>query len=132
VLVEMVSAPAVAPSFAPRALVRVGAGAARRSFWVRESAGVVLLTRIIAPHGTVASITAEVPGVAGVGVDTRSGSSPMNACRRAGPVDVCTRGQEWCPMPAARWRVTLTKRFGPAGVIRFVFRVGAPPATGSG
>ena len=131
-MLEMVPAPAVAPSFAPHTLVRVGAGAVRRSFWVREPAGIVLVIRIAVPHGTVASITAEIPGIAGVTVDTRSGSSPTNACRNAGPVDVCTRGQEWCPMPSARWRVTLSKRSGPAGGIRFVFRVCAPPATAAG
>ena len=41
-----------------------------------------------------------------------------------GAVDICTRWQAECPMPAARWRVTLRKRAGPAGVIQLVFVVG--------
>jgi hypothetical protein len=103
----------------------VSAGPQRRTLWLRRPAGVVLLSRVIVPRGTVASVSAEIPGVAGVGVDTRD--LVPNTCRAAARLVTCTRSQEWCPMPAARWRVTLVKRAGPAGVIRFVFVVGAPP-----
>jgi len=107
--------------------VRVSPGVLRRTLWLRRPAGVVLLSRIIVPRGTVATLRAEIPGVAGVAVDT--GDRVPNTCRSAGGLVVCTRGQEWCPMPAARWRVTLIKRAGPAGTIRFLFVVGPPPRT---
>jgi len=94
---------------------------------VRRPAGVVLLVRVTVPRGTVASLMAEIPRVAGVGVDT--GNAVPNVCRSAAGVVVCTRGQEWCPMPAARWRITLAKRSGPAGVIRLDFAVGKPPGS---
>lgn len=117
------AAHAVQPASA--AVVRVESGATQRAFSMREPAGVVLLARIVVPHGTVASVRATIPGVAGVSVGTSAASGP-NTCHRTSAVDVCTQAQEWCPMPAARWRVTLYKRSGPPGVIRFVFRVGAP------
>jgi hypothetical protein len=71
------------------------------------------------------SAFAEIPGIAGVGVSTR-GISP-DECRADGATTICTRGQEWCPMPPARWRVTFVKGAGPAGLVRLIFRVGAPP-----
>jgi hypothetical protein len=108
-------------------LIRASAGLQRHRFWLRRPAGVVLLTRIVVPVGTAASVSAEIPGFASVGVDTHDFAS--NTCRTSAQVLICTRSQEWCPMPAARWRVTLEKRGGPAGVIRFVFLVGAPQAT---
>jgi hypothetical protein len=80
---------------------------------------------MIVPRGTAASVSVEIPGIAGVAVDTRDLAS--NTCRSSGRLVVCTRWQEWRPMPAAGWRVTLVKWAGPAGVIRFVFVVGAPP-----
>ena len=68
---------------------------------------------------------AEIPGIAGIGVDTRR--TATNTCRESARFTICSRGQEWCPLPAARWRIRLTKLSGPAGVIRFVFMVGRPP-----
>jgi hypothetical protein len=124
---SMVATTAVASPQPPVLAMRVAPGHQRRTSLVREPAGVVLLTRLVVPHGAVAGVTAVIPGVAGVGVDTLDEPGGANRCRRSRPVDVCTRYQEWCPMPAARWRVTLVKRAGPAGVIRFLFRVGAPP-----
>jgi hypothetical protein len=111
----------------PAALIRVPPGPLRRTLWLRRPAGVVLLSRMIVPRGTVATVSAEIPGVAGVAVATAN--RVPNTCRPSGRLMVCTRGQEWCPMPAARWRVTLVKRAGPAGTIRFVFAVGPPPRT---
>ena len=103
-------------------LARLSAGRGHRTLWLRRPAGVVLLSRITVLRGTTASVTAEIPGVAGVAVDTRAG--PSNRCRPDGRLTACVRWQEACPMPAARWRVTFTKRDGPAGAIRFAFVVG--------
>jgi hypothetical protein len=102
--------------------LRVASGPQRRTLWLTRPAGVVLVSRLIVPRGVVASLSAEIPGVAGIGVDTTNAAS--NICRHSTAVDVCTRWQAECPMPAARWRVTLDKRSGPAGFIRFVFVVG--------
>jgi hypothetical protein len=87
---------------------------------------VVLLTWVGVPRGVRLSVDAVIPGVAGVGVST-SGIFP-DRCLSAGATTVCTRGQEWCPMPSARWRVTFTKDAGPAGPVRLLFRVGRPSA----
>jgi hypothetical protein len=106
----------------PALVVRVPAGAARRVFYVNRPAGVVLLTEMIVPRGAQVRAAAEIPGLAGVGVSTR-GIAP-DACRTDGTTTVCTRGQEWCPMPSARWRITFVKRSGPAGLVRMVFRIG--------
>ena len=81
---------------------------------------------MVLARGVEANVMATIPGVAGVGVDTRTEAS--NRCRRAGARVVCVRWQEWCPMPAARWRVTVVKRAGPAGPLRLDFRVGEPAA----
>jgi hypothetical protein len=124
----MIATTAAASPPSPALLVRVARGRVRRTFFVREPAGVVLLTQLVVPHGALAGVTAVIPGVAGVGVGTLDEPGGVDRCRRSGSVDVCTRDQEWCPMPAARWRITLVKRAGPAGVIRFRFRVGTPRA----
>jgi hypothetical protein len=93
---------------------------------VRRPAGVVLLTRVVVVRGARVAVAASIPGVAGVGVTT-SGVFP-DRCRTARETTVCTRGQEWCPMPSARWRVTFAKGAGPAGPVRLLFRVGRPPS----
>jgi hypothetical protein len=113
------------PPPVPGLVVQLPAGAARRTVYVRQQAGVVLLTRVMVVRGAQVSVAATIPGVAGVGVSTR-GAFP-DRCRTAGATTVCTRDQEWCPMPAARWRVTVAKGAGPAGPVRLLFRVGRPP-----
>jgi hypothetical protein len=85
----------------------------------------VFLTRLVAPRGAHVSVAAEIPGVAGVAVSTPG--RPPDSCRSAGATTTCTRDQEWCPMPAARWRITFTKRAGPAVRVRLLFGVGQPP-----
>jgi hypothetical protein len=104
--------------------VAVAAGRVRRTVWVRRPAGVVLVTSMVVAKGTRAAVLAVIPGVAGVGVDTSQGAS--NRCRSHRRLTICDRSQEWCPMPAARWRITVTKAAGPAGVIRVRFTVGRP------
>jgi hypothetical protein len=112
------------PPDAPAIVVRLPAGAVRRTLWVDRPAGVVLTTRFTGPRGISLLVLATIPGVAGVGV----GGAPrrLDVCRTLASRTTCVREQEWCPMPAARWRVTLTKRSGPAGVVRVTFRVGLP------
>jgi hypothetical protein len=108
----------------PAIVVHLPAGAARRTVWVGRPAGVVLATRFSGPRGISLRVFATIPGVAGVGVGGAPGRADV--CRDVAARTTCVRAQEWCPMPAARWRVTLTKRSGPAGVVRVTFRVGIP------
>jgi hypothetical protein len=114
-----------APPPVPALVVQLPAGAARRTVYVTRPAGVVLLTRMVVPRGVRISVAAVIPGLAGVGVSTR-GVSP-DECLTAGAITTCTRGQEWCPMPSARWRVTFVKGAGPAGPVRLMFRIGPEP-----
>lgn len=105
------------------------AGAAQRRFAMREPAGVILLTRITVPHGVRAYVDATIPGAGGTRFSTAlSRPDPALACRRVGASDVCTQQQEWCPMPAGRWRMQLVKTSGPAGPLRVDFVVGPPPS----
>jgi hypothetical protein len=108
----------------PAIVVQLPAGAARRTLWVDRPAGVVLATRFTGPRGISLRVFATIPGVAGVGVGGAPGR--LDVCQDLAASTTCARAQEWCPMPAARWRVTLTKRSGPAGIVRVVFRVGIP------
>jgi hypothetical protein len=105
----------------PAIVVQLPRGAARRTIWVSRPAGAVETTEITVPRGTALGVMASIPGVAGVGVDTAPG--PVDTCRGAGATIVCSRSQEPCPMPGARWRLTFLKRSGPAGPVRLVFRV---------
>jgi hypothetical protein len=114
------------PAPPPALIASLPAGAARRTFYVSEPAGVVLLTRLVVPRGAQVRVAAEIPGVAGVGVST-PGIAP-DECRTDRTTTICTRGQEWCPLPSARWRITFDKRAGPAGTVRLLFRVGPPPS----
>lgn len=108
---------------------RLDSGPARRHFTMRESYGVVVLTRITVPHGVRAYVDGRIPHVAGVRFGTAGPRrNPVLQCRRAGPFDVCTQQQERCPMPAAAWRMRLVKESGPAGPIRVEFVVAPPPS----
>jgi hypothetical protein len=111
----------------PAIVVRLPAGPARRVIEVERPQGVVLRTRLTVRSGVRASVLAEIPGVAGVGV--RSWRFPGTTCARSAAAVVCDQSQEPCPMPAARWRVTIVKQRGPAGLVSFVFRVGPPRRT---
>lgn len=122
-----VSAAGVGNSITSRAFV-LPAGKSQRRFSMREPAGVILLTRITVPRGVDAHVDALIPHVAGAGVSTATSRfDPALSCRRSGSNDVCTQAQEWCPMPAAHWRMHLVKLGGPAGRIRVDFVVGQPP-----
>lgn len=107
---------------------RLGAGRAARTFTFRERSGVILRNQLTVRHGVRAFVDARIPDVAGAKVWSRaSRNDPASRCRRDGAFDVCTQGEEWCPMPQATWHFRLVKLSGPAGPIRFDYVVAAPP-----
>lgn len=116
------------PDPPPHRTLNVPAGRVVRRFTLREPNGFIRLFRLVVPHGVRADVTATIPGLAGVRID----SAPVctydvhanPTCRRTGPYDVWTEGEEACPMPPAVWHLRLVKASGPAGRIRVVFRVG--------
>jgi hypothetical protein len=87
---------------------------------------VIRLLRVVVPHGTRARLTGVIPQLASVFITTPAHprGDPSEACRRRGVVDVCTQGEEACPMPPATWHFRLHKFTRPAGEIRLEFRVG--------
>jgi hypothetical protein len=106
----------------------LAAGRATRTFTFREDSGVIFLNRLTVPHGVHAYVDARIPHVAGAKVwSWPVRDNPSLSCRRRGAVDVCTQGEEWCPMPQATWHFHLEKLSGPAGAIRFDYVVTAPP-----
>jgi hypothetical protein len=108
---------------------KLDVGRASRTFTFRERSGVILLNRLTVLHGVRALVDARIPHLAGARVSSwPSRNNPSLACRRHGPVDVCTQSEEWCPMPQAIWHFHLVKLSGPAGPIRFDYVVAAPPA----
>ena len=107
---------------------QLGAGRATRTFTFREQAGVILRNQLTVRHGVRAFAEARIPGVAGAKVwSWASRNNPSASCRRDGVFDVCTQGEEWCPMPQATWHFHLVKLSGPAGPIRFDYVVAVPP-----
>ena len=99
------------------------------SFTLGEPAGVIVLARTSSPRGVRASVNATIPGVAGVQFGTRRGPGPLSlACALHGSTNVCTQAVEWCPMPQAKWRLSVTKLAGPGGEIRVDFVVATKPA----
>ncbi|MGH3050094.1 MAG: hypothetical protein ACRDLK_08040 [Gaiellaceae bacterium] len=109
-------------------VLRLGPGRQVRRFTLREPSGVILLARITVPRGTHAFVDANVPHVGGTRFRT-AGRVPLRslACRRRGADEVCTQQQEWCPFPAAHWRMRLVQSSGPGGRVRVDFVVGPPP-----
>jgi hypothetical protein len=106
----------------------LGQGHAMRTFTFRERSGVILVNRLTVPHGVHAVVEARIPHVAGARVSSwASRNNPSLSCRPRGRYDVCTQGEEWCPMPQATWHFHLVKLSGPAGLIRFDYVVAAPP-----
>src|SRR6266699_2779239 len=108
---------------------QLGVGRATRTFTFREQGGVILRNQLTVRHGVRAFVDARIPGVAGAKVwSWASRNDPLSPCRRDGAFDVCTQGEEWCPMPQATWHFRLVKLGGPAGPIRFDYVVAAPPS----
>lgn len=107
---------------------RLGAGRASRVFRFHERSGVILVNRLTVAHGVRAIVEARIPHLAGARVASwPSRNDPSLSCRHRGAFDVCTQGEEWCPMPEATWDFHLVKLSGPAGSIRFDYVVAAPP-----
>lgn len=107
---------------------RFGPGRATRTFTFRERGGVILLNQLTVRHGVRAFIVARIPHLAGAEVwSWTSRDRPSASCRRHGAFDICTQGEEWCPMPSATWHFRLVKLGGPAGLLRFDYVVAAPP-----
>ncbi|HWD69858.1 MAG TPA: hypothetical protein VG293_06655 [Solirubrobacteraceae bacterium] len=105
---------------------RSGADDARAE--ISEPAGVIRLFRVVAPKGTHVTVTSAIPGIAGVTTSIPiMRDDPSATCAQRGDAVACTQGEEWCPMPAASWRIRVRKRSGPAGWIRVTFVVGALP-----
>ena len=107
----------------------LGAGRATRTFTFRERRGAIVLTQLTIRHGVRAYVDARIPGAAVEVWSWASRDNPSASCRRDGAFDVCTQGEEWCPMPQATWQFRLVKVGGPAGSIRFDFVVAAPRGT---
>jgi len=101
---------------------------ATRTFTFRERGGVILLNQLTARHAVRAYVVARIPHLAGAEVwSWASRDRPSASCRRHGAVDICTQGEEWCPMPPATWHFRFVKLGGPAVLIRFDYVVAAPP-----
>lgn len=127
ILMLVLAQPAASAGSSTSRAFHLGPGRATRTFTLQEPAGVILLNRITIPHGALVVVSAEIPGVAGARVS--SVPKPYRAaCKRRGTQDVCTQGEEWCPMPKATWHVRLVKLSGPAGLVRFDYVVAPPPA----
>jgi len=119
--------------FQTKRTFELGAGGATRTFTFRERSGVILRNQLTVLHGVRVFVDARIPSVAGATVRSwASRNDPSLSCRRDGGFDVCTQGEEWCPMPQATWHFRLVKLSGPAGPIRFDYVVAAPPAGFSG
>lgn len=88
-------------------------GRATRTFTLRERGGVILINRLTVSHGVRVFVDARIPGLAGARVSSWMNSNdPSLACRSHGALDVCTQGEEWCPMPQAVWQFRLVKLSG--------------------
>jgi hypothetical protein len=119
--------------------IHVAAGPTVKRFDVSAPAGAIKLLRITLLYGTRISLTGTIPsGGRGplpaphgtgriraiVAISTPRPRDPSETCRRLGGTDVCTQGEEACPMPPANWHFRLHKLAGPAGLIRLEFVVG--------
>ena len=107
-----------------RVVVEFGAGRATRTVWLHEPSGQIRLYRLRAPAGTRVRTTVRLPGLTvPLEIATRENGA-AGACVRGATQVFCTVSEEGCPMPAGRWRVRISKRAGPAGVVTLWFRVG--------
>lgn len=111
----------------------LGPGRATRTFTFRERDGVILRNRLTVPRGVRVVVHARIPGTADVKIWSWARRyDPSLSCRHHGAVDVCTQGEQWCPMPQATWHFRLVKLSGPAGPVRFDYVVAVPPKGFSG
>jgi len=120
-------------AFQAKRTFHLGAGRATRTFTFRERDGVILRNRLTVRRGVRVVVDARIPGTAEVKIwSWARRDDPSLSCRRHGAFDVCTQGEQWCPMPQATWHFRLVKLRGPAGPVRFDYLVAAPPKEFSG
>jgi hypothetical protein len=106
------------------------AGRASRTFTFRERSGVILVNRLTVRRGVHVTVYASIPHLAGARVISwpdQRGRDPSLSCHGKADLEVCTQGEEWCPMPEATWHFHLIKLSGAAGAVRFDYVVAAPP-----
>lgn len=105
---------------------RPGGGDAKAN--ISEPAGVIRLFRVTAPVGTHVRVSSTIGGIAGVSTSIPAlRDDPSDTCTQRDGRVACTQAEEWCPMPAASWRIRVRKYSGPAGWIRITFAVGPLP-----
>jgi len=95
---------------------QLGAGRATRTFSFRERGGVILRNQVTVWHGVRVFVDARSPDTAVLKIwSWARHNDPSLSCRRHGGFDICTQGEQWCPMPQATWHFRLFKLSGPAG-----------------
>jgi len=120
-------------AFQTKRTFHLGAWRATRTFTFRERDGVILRNRLTVRRGVRVVVDARIPGIADVKIWSWARRyDPSLSCRHHGAFDVCTQGEQWCPMPQATWHFRLVKLSGPAGLVRFDYVVAAPPKGFSG
>ena len=120
-------------AFQTKRTFHLGAGRATRTFTFLERDGVILRNRLTVRRGVRVVVDARIPGTAEVKIWSWARRyDPSLSCRHHGAFDVCTQGEQWCPMPQATWHFRLVKLRGPAGPVRFDYVVAAPPKGFSG
>jgi hypothetical protein len=120
-----------ARSFETARTFQLPAGRASRIFTLHERRGVILVNRLTVRRGVRVTVYARIPHLAGASVTSwplQKGRDASLFCRQKGADEICTQGEEWCPMPEATWHFHLTKLSGPAGAVRFHYVVAAPPS----
>jgi hypothetical protein len=118
-------------SFKTARTFQLPAGRASRIFTLHERRGVILVNRLTVRRGVRVTVYARIPHLAGASVTSwplQKGRDASLFCRQKGADEICTQGEEWCPMPEATWHFHLTKLSGPAGAVRFHYVVAAPPS----
>ncbi len=120
-------------AFQTKRTFHLGAGRATRTFTFRERDGVILRNRLTVRRGVRVVVDARIPGTADVKIWSWARRyDPSLSCSLHGALDVCTQGEQWCPMPQATWHFRLVKLSGPAGPVRLDYVVAAPPKEFSG
>jgi len=120
-------------TFQTKRTFQLGAGPATKTFTFRERGGVILRNQVTVRHGVRVFVDARSPDTAVLKIwSWARRNDPSLSCRRHGGFDICSQGEQWCPMPQATWHFRLVKLSGPAGPVRFDYVVAAPHAGFSG
>jgi hypothetical protein len=113
-------------------VLHLGRGQAQVGARLPEPDGVILIARVAAPRDIHVSVRLTLWNVAGISfANTPSKRDPSLSCRAQGDTQVCTRAEEWCPMPAGNWRLRVTKLGAPAANVRIDFVIGPEPRSRS-